>query len=124
VNPMLRTEEWQYEYTLQVPDSPPPLPTEIEGVEIEGEPLPPAEYQSPPMISQLVVSVWYHEDDESERIWIQQDGGIVSELGLDTKDAVEHVPEGQMRFVWAFPYDIVKAALESKGWTHASTTEA
>jgi hypothetical protein len=68
------------------------------------------------MLSTLVVSVW-----EDEKVHVQPE--MAAPMGLDTSKAKEIVPEFQHRFVWEFPYDVVKEALIEGGWSYVSSTE-
>jgi hypothetical protein len=94
VTNMLRVEEWTKEFH---PD------------ETEDE-----EHRAAPFINTLVVSIWEGEKVDGEAVHVQQE--MTAEFGLDTEKAEEIVPEFQHRFVWEFPYDVVKTALEERDW--------
>lgn len=117
---MLRVEEWRIETTLEPEPLPEPPPEEHRPPDWTPPPPPPP---PPTMISSMVVSVWEGEKIDGPVIRIQQE--MVSELGLDTAEAEEIVPEFEHRFVWEFPYETVKDALEAKGgYIHAGPSEA
>lgn len=115
---MIRVEEWQFEQTIEPPE---PAPREVpEGVE------PPPLPEQPPaepitMISVAVLSVWEGTKVEGEVCLIQQE--LAKEMDLDTSKAEEVVPEFQQRFVWEFPYPVVREALEAQGGTLISGRE-
>lgn len=105
---MHRVEEWQIEFEgYEQPTG---------EVDDDGEPV---TVRPPAMINTLVMSVWVGEEITGEVVRIQQE--MVPEFGLDTSLAAEVVPEFHQRFVWEFPYDVVKSALEERGWTRAGT---
>jgi hypothetical protein len=105
---MLRTEEWTHEYTL-------PEPEEVERDTGEGVIQP--EFHQTTLLSTLVISVW-----EGEVVRVSRE--TAKEFRMDPAQSKEVVPEGQQRFVWEFPYDVMRQTLEAEGWERASTTEA
>jgi hypothetical protein len=106
VKQMLRVEEWQHEFQ---PEPQAPVITE-DGDDVRLDEL------RPTLINTFVVSVW-----EGEVVYVSQE--MSPELRLDTSKAKEIVPEFQHRFVWEFPYDVVKEALIEAGWSYVSSSE-
>jgi hypothetical protein len=107
VTQMLRVEEWQHEF------QPEPLEPVLTA---EGETVDRSDVSRPSMINTIVVLVW-----EGEVVHVQQE--MAPELRLDTSKAKEIVPEFQHRFVWEFPYEVVKEALIEAGWSYVSSSE-